>query len=63
VEFTDKEKEDFKWLLNKYEQCNNRYNEAEDFIMSILDMKWYQRIFLSNKVFKFMKGICKKYDF
>lgn len=58
----DANKEGLKWLLEKTEKCSERYIESEQFIMGILNMKWYQRIFLSKKIITFLKNR-SKYNF
>ena len=50
------------WLINKCEKCSDRYIEAENFILEIAEMKWYQRIFLNKKILKFLKSR-EKYGF
>lgn len=55
-------KTDLNWLMNKAEQCSDRYIEAETFIIEIAKMKWYQRIFCLRKILKFMESR-KKYKF
>jgi hypothetical protein len=50
------------WLLNRYEKCSERYMEAEQFILKILEMKWYQQIFCFNKIIKFLENR-NKYNF
>lgn len=44
------------WLLSKYENASDRYMEAEDFILQIAEMKWYQRIFCFNKIMNFLNS-------
>jgi hypothetical protein len=53
-------KVELKWLMDKYENCSERYIEAEKFIMNL---KWYERIFISRKVLKFLKSRTIKYNF
>ena len=49
------------WLLSKYENASERYMEAEDFIIQIAEMKWYQRAFCVPKILKFLDSR-KKYN-
>jgi len=44
------------WLLSKYENASDRYMEAESFILEIAEMKWYQRIFIFNKIMNFLNS-------
>ena len=44
------------WLLCKYENACDRYMEAESFIIEIAEMKWYQRIFIFNKIMNFLNS-------
>lgn len=50
-------KEGLQWLLNKYDNCSDRYIEAERFIMEIAEMPWYKRMFLTNKIIKFLESV------
>ena len=36
-------KSDLNWLMNKTEQCSERYMEAEKFILELAEMNWYQQ--------------------
>lgn len=53
-------KVELEWLMKKYENCSERYIEAEKFI---LNLKWYERIFVSRKILKFLKERTIKYNF
>ena len=55
-------KSDLNWLMNKTEQCSERYMEAEKFILELAEMKWYQRIFCLGKILKFLNSR-DKYEF
>jgi hypothetical protein len=50
------------WLLGKYENASDRYIEAEDFILQIAEMKWYQRMFCFKKIMTFLDSR-SKYNF
>lgn len=52
-------KTDLNWLMKKTEQCSDRYMEAEQFILELAEMKWYQRIFCARKIFKFLQSRSK----
>jgi hypothetical protein len=47
------------WLLGKYENASDRYMEAEDFILQIAEMKWYQRLFCYKKIMLFLNSRSK----
>lgn len=55
-------KEDLNWLMKKTEDCSNRYMEAEQFLIEIAKMKWYQKFFLTMKILRFLNSR-KKYNF
>ena len=46
--------------LNKMEELTERYIEAEKFIM---DLNWFERLFCSRKIRKFLKSRTDKYNF
>lgn len=46
-------KQDLNWLMSRYEQCSDRYMEAEKFIM---DLNWIERLFCSRKIKKFLQS-------
>jgi hypothetical protein len=50
------------WLVVKAEKCSDRYMEAEDFILQIAKMKWYQRLFCYKKIMLFLNSR-SKYNF
>jgi hypothetical protein len=50
---------DLNWLMNKTEQCSERYMEAEKFLLEIASAKWYQRLFCSRKILKFLMSRSK----
>ena len=45
--------------LNKIEQLTERYIDAENFIM---ELNWFERLFCSRKILKFLKSR-EKYNF
>jgi len=59
---TKLDKEGLEWLLSKLEKCSDRYIEAENFILEIMEMPWYKRIFIFNKIYQFFETR-KKYNF
>lgn len=46
--------------LNKMEELTERYIEAEKFIM---ELNWFERLFCSRKITKFLKSRTVKYNF
>lgn len=52
-----------KWVLDRLEISTHRYIRAEKFIIEILQMKWYQRLFLRKKIFKFLDECLTKDPF
>lgn len=46
--------------LNKMEELTERYIEAEKFIM---ELNWFERLFCSRKIKKFLKSRTDKYNF
>lgn len=48
--------EGLSWLLTKLEHSSDRYIEAESFIIELSEMKWYQRIFISKKIIRFLQS-------
>ncbi len=46
--------------LDRMEQLTERYIDAEKFIM---ELNWFERLFCSNKIRKFLKSRINKYDF
>ena len=46
--------------LNKMEQLTERYIDAEKFIMKL---NWFERLFCSRKITKFLKSRTVKYNF
>ena len=46
---TKLDKEGLEWLLSKLEKCSDRYIEAENFILEIMEMPWYKQGFVSRK--------------
>ncbi len=46
--------------LNKMEQLTERYIDAEKFIM---ELNWFERLFCSRKITKFLKSRTVKYNF
>jgi hypothetical protein len=55
-------KQDLNWLMDKTDKYQERYMEAERFIMELLKMKWYERIFCVGKILEFLNSR-KKYKF
>ena len=48
------------YSLNKIEKLTERYIESEKFIM---ELNWFERIFCSTKITRFLKSRTDKYDF
>ena len=46
--------------LNKMEQLTERYIDAEKFIT---ELNWFERLFCSRKITKFLKSRTVKYNF
>jgi hypothetical protein len=46
--------------LNKMEELTERYIEAEKFIM---ELNWFERLFCSRKIRRFLKSRTDKYNF
>ena len=46
--------------LNQMEQLTERYTDAEKFIM---ELNWFERLFCSRKITKFLKSRTVKYNF
>lgn len=46
--------------LTKMKQLTERYIEAENFIM---ELNWFERLFCSRKITKFLQSRLEKYDF
>ena len=46
--------------LNKMEELTERYIEAEKFIM---ELNWFERLFCSRKIRRFLKSRTDKYIF
>ena len=57
---TDKTKHILESSLGKTEQLTERYIEAEQFIMNL---NWFERLFCSRKITKFLKSRTEKYNF
>ena len=55
----DSEKRAMESLFNKMRKCSKRYIEAEQFI---LNLNWFERLFCSGKILKFIKSR-SKYNF
>jgi hypothetical protein len=56
----DKTKNVAEFSLEKMEQLTERYIDAEKFIM---DLNWFERLFCSRKITKFLKSRSDKYNF
>lgn len=54
--------EEIRKLFDKYEKCSERYIEAEKFLIEISEMKWWERIFITRKIYEFFKSR-NKYEF
>ena len=59
---TDSEKKLMGIIAQKYEASSYRYMDAENFLITIMEMPWYKRIFLGKKILKFLKQQSEKYD-
>ena len=49
------------WLTEEVEGSTQRYMEAEDFIVELLNTPWYKRIFIGPKIIDFLKSRYEKY--
>lgn len=47
------------WLVTKTEQCSERYMEAEQFILEMAGLSWFQRIFAFSKLKSFLSSRSK----
>lgn len=56
------QKSDLKWLMDKVDSCSQRYVESENFMLDVLSMNFFQRLFIRRKALKFLKER-KKYNF
>jgi hypothetical protein len=56
------QKSDLKWLMDKVDLCSQRYVESEQFLLNVLDMGFFQRLFIRRKILKFLKEK-QKYNF
>ncbi len=56
----DKVRKHADFSLTQMEQLTERYIEAEKFIM---ELNWFERLFCSRKITKFLKGRTIKYNF
>ena len=59
----ESERFNFNQLLDKYELVNNRYIEAERFLVSLIKINWWKRLFIKRKIIQYIKSTVKKYDF
>lgn len=48
------------YSLNKLEELTERYIESEKFLM---ELNWFERLFCSKKVTRFLKSRTEKYNF
>ncbi len=48
------------YSLKRMEELTERYIEAEEFIMNL---NWFERIFCSKNIKKFLKSRLEKYNF
>jgi len=55
-------KNNLDWLMKKAEDCSTRYLEAEEFLMEVLKVPWWKKIFLTERILKFLKSR-NKYKF
>lgn len=53
---------DINWLLTKYEQCSERYMEAETIIATVCTIPWWKLLFIRSKLLNFLISR-KKYKF
>lgn len=53
------DKTDLKWLMKRHEEYQERYIEAEKFILELAKMKWYERIFSFKRLMKFIESRSK----
>lgn len=51
------------FILNKWEQCSDRYIEDETFLLELARMNAIQRMFAGKKIRRFIDGQLNKYDF
>lgn len=49
-------KKDINWLMDKAESNSDRYMEAEDMIIEVMDMSWHERLFCGKKLLNFLKS-------
>jgi hypothetical protein len=56
------QKSDLKWLMDKVDSCSQRYVESENFMLDILNMNFFQCLFIRKKALNFLKER-KKYNF
>lgn len=48
-------------IFKKAEQYQQRYIKAEEFLLELYELKWYERIFYRRKIRKFLKeNVLKK---
>ena len=47
-------------LINKMHKLTDRYIEAENFLM---ELTWYEKLFCSRKIKRFLKSRIDKYNF
>ena len=50
---------DLVFLIGLYENASDRYFEAEELLLQIAEMKWYQRIFCHKKIMIFLNSKTK----
>ena len=51
------------WLLEQYQNTTMRYKDAENFIINeLLEMNWYERLFLNSKILRWYSDHSKKYN-
>lgn len=49
------EKADIDWLISQWELSTDRYIEAENIILEVINMPWYRKIFCGKKLLSFLK--------
>ncbi len=48
-------KKELPFIMNKVEAYQEKYHSAENLLLEIMNMKWYQKLFLSAKIFNHFK--------
>lgn len=50
------------WLIDKLERNTNRYMDNEQFLMSVLVMPWWKRLFIRKHILNHLRKITDFYD-